>query len=293
MFGVDRQDVQKYLKNREQILSAQNNNSCRKIKFGDATTKGKFNEIESKVYDEILDKRSNNICVTVSSIQNKMLELVKSSKPSTTTSLASGSSSTTSSLASGSSSTTSSLASGSSSTTSSLASGSSSTTSSLASGSSSTTSSLASGSSSITTGKLATTSGGSFSVITEQDITDFKATHGWVTRFMRRWSLVTRRISGSGRSFKSDTPNTIQEYLVKVRGLSRNLALCEIINFDESSYYMDSVGNMTVATKGARKTYCQTTGKEKTRISVLMCSTASGHKFKPLCVVPRKKKLKL
>ncbi len=258
MFGVDRQDVQKYLKNREQILSAQNNNSCRKIKFGDATTKGKFNEIESKVYDEILDKRSNNICVTVSSIQNKMLELVKSSKPSTTTSLASGSSSTTSSLASG---------------------------------SSSTTSSLASGSSSITTGKLATTSGGSFSVITEQDITDFKATHGWVTRFMRRWSLVTRRISGSGRSFKSDTPNTIQEYLVKVRGLSRNLALCEIINFDESSYYMDSVGNMTVATKGARKTYCQTTGKEKTRISVLMCSTASGHKFKPLCVVPRKKKI--
>ncbi len=209
-----------------------------------------------------------------------MLELVKSSKPSTTTSLASGSSSTTSSLASGSSS-----------TTSSLASGSSSTTSSLASGSSSTTSSLASGSSSITTGKLATTSGGSFSVITEQDITDFKATHGWVTRFMRRWSLVTRRISGSGRSFKSDTPNTIQEYLVKVRGLSRNLALCEIINFDESSYYMDSVGNMTVATKGARKTYCQTTGKEKTRISVLMCSTASGHKFKPLCVVPRKKKI--
>lgn len=247
MFGVDRQDVQKYLKNREQILSAQNNNSCRKIKFGDATTKGKFNEIESKVYDEILDKRSNNICVTVSSIQNKMLELVKSSKPSSTTSLASGSSSTTSSLASG--------------------------------------------SSSITTGKLATTSTGSFSVITQQDITDFKATHGWVTRFMRRWSLVTRRISGSGRSFKSDTPNTIQEYLVKVRGLSRNLALCEIINFDESSYYMDSVGNMTVATKGARKTYCQTTGKEKTRISVLMCSTASGHKFKPLCVVPRKKKI--
>jgi hypothetical protein len=58
---------------------------------------------------------------------------------------------------------------------------------------------------------------------------------------------------------------------------------------------MDSVGNMTVATKGARKTYCQTTGKEKTRISVLMCSTcstcASGHKFKPLCVVPRKKKI--
>jgi hypothetical protein len=85
MFGVDRQDVQKYLKNSEQILSAQNNNSCRKIKFGDATTKGKFNEIESKVYDEILDKRSNNICVTVSSIQNKMLELVKSSKPSSTT----------------------------------------------------------------------------------------------------------------------------------------------------------------------------------------------------------------
>jgi hypothetical protein len=51
--------------------------------------------------------------------------------------------------------------------------------SSLASGSSSTTTNLASGSSSTTTGKPATTSTGSFSVITQQDITDFKATHGW------------------------------------------------------------------------------------------------------------------
>ena len=54
---------------------------------------------------------------------------------------------------------------------------------------------------------------------------------------------------------------------------------------------MDSVGNYSVASKGARKVYTKTTGKEKVRLSCLMTSTASGHKFPTLCVVPRKKKI--
>ena len=33
----------------------------------------------------------------------------------------------------------------------------------------------------------------------------------------------------------------------------------EIFNFDESLFYMDSVGNYTVSNKGPRKTYTATT----------------------------------
>lgn len=121
----------------------------------------------------------------------------------------------------------------------------------------------------------------------------FKASYGWVRRFMKRYNLVLRRISGSGRAFKSDTAQVVTEYLRSVREIiaTEQFEDFEIINFDESSFYMDSVGNYSVATKGSRKVYARTTGKEKVRLSCLMTSTASGHKFPILCVVPRKKRI--
>ena len=81
------------------------------------------------------------------------------------------------------------------------------------------------------------------------------------------------------------------EYLKDLRETikNHNFQLNEIINFDETSFYMDSVGNYSKASKGARKVYAKTTEKEKVRLSCLMTSTASGHKFPTLCVVPKKK----
>ena len=127
--------------------------------------------------------------------------------------------------------------------------------------------------------------------LTRKDVKEFKASYGWARKFMRRYNLVLRRISGSGRSFKPDTVNTVHEYLKDVRELAHNYSDDEIINFDESSYYMDAVGNYTVSSKGARKTYAQTTGKEKVRLSCLMASTANGKRFPILTVVPRKKQI--
>ena len=74
----------------------------------------------------------------------------------------------------------------------------------------------------------------------------------------------TRRISGSGRSFKPNTAQVIAEYLKNIRDIiaKEHFEDSEIINFDESSFYMDSIGNHSVATKGARKVYARTTGKE-------------------------------
>ena len=111
--------------------------------------------------------------------------------------------------------------------------------------------------------------------------------------FMKRYGLVNRRISGSGRAFKPDAVKVTVEYLKEVRKTitEYNFQPNEIINFDESSFYMDSVGNYSVASNGTRKNYAKTTGKEKVRLSCLMTSTASGHKSPVLCVVPRKKKI--
>jgi len=130
-------------------------------------------------------------------------------------------------------------------------------------------------------------------ILTLAEIKKFRVSYGWCRRFMNRYRFSMRRISGSGRSFKPDTPIIIAKYLREIRELIREHGFTddEIFNFDESSFYMDAVGAYTVAQKGSRKTYAKTTGHEKVRLSCLMCATASGKKLKILCVVPRKKRI--
>jgi hypothetical protein len=54
---------------------------------------------------------------------------------------------------------------------------------------------------------------------------------------------------------------------------------------------MDAPGSFTIAKKGSKRAGARTTGKEKARLSCLMCSTAGGEKLPVLFVVPRKKRI--
>ena len=63
----------------------------------------------------------------------------------------------------------------------------------------------------------------------------------------------------------------------------------QILNFDETSFYMDVPNNYSIKNKGSKKVHVETTGKEKVRLSCLMTATASGIKLPIVCVVPRKK----
>ncbi len=50
----------------------------------------------------------------------------------------------------------------------------------------------------------------------------FKASYGWLRRFMKRYNFVLRRISGSGRSFKPNVAQVVAEYLKNVRDIIAN-----------------------------------------------------------------------
>jgi hypothetical protein len=121
----------------------------------------------------------------------------------------------------------------------------------------------------------------------------FQASYGWVRKFMRRNDLVIRRLSGSGRGFPSNCQNIVQEFVreVNTKIAGNNLTTSQIFNFDESSFYMCSPGNYTIDYRGTKKSYAKTCGKEKVRLSCLMCGSADGKKLPVLCVVPRKKQI--
>lgn len=122
---------------------------------------------------------------------------------------------------------------------------------------------------------------------------NFRASYGWLRRFMARYNLVFRRISGSGREFPNNSVEIINDYFKETRYFieSKKFTLNQIINFDETSFYMDMPGNYTLEMKGSRRARCKTTGKEKVRLSCIFSATASGIKLPILCVVPRKTEL--
>jgi hypothetical protein len=117
----------------------------------------------------------------------------------------------------------------------------------------------------------------------------FQASSGWLCRFLGRFKLVTRRISGSGRELPKDCFKEINEYLKSVNGLMKSYAANAIISFDETSIYADMLGNYTYEKRGKAKVSAVSSGHEKVRLSCLMASTLSGKKLPMVVVVPRKK----
>lgn len=63
---------------------------------------------------------------------------------------------------------------------------------------------------------------------------------------MNRFNLCQRRITSSGRKLPSDCINIIKEYLNSIQEKVKNYPPNCIFNFDESSFYMDAVGNYSI-----------------------------------------------
>jgi hypothetical protein len=119
----------------------------------------------------------------------------------------------------------------------------------------------------------------------------FKASKGWANRFMNRFDLRNRRITGCGKNVSKECKTEIINYLKAVEKMRQNIPLKAIFNFDETSFYMDMPGNYTLAKKGEKRVFAKTTGKEMARLSCLFTSSADGTKLPILCVVPRKKEI--
>lgn len=94
-----------------------------------------------------------------------------------------------------------------------------------------------------------------------------KASGSWLQRFMSRFDLSLRRISGSGKSFPENLQEIVKNYLYNLHEVINQEEYKEhqIFNIDESCFRMDCPGSYTVSIKGANKTYAKSTGREKVK----------------------------
>lgn len=119
---------------------------------------------------------------------------------------------------------------------------------------------------------------------------EFKASRGWITRFMRRNSLSIRRRTTLCQRLPSDFEDKVllfHRHVIEKRKCNGYL-LSQIGNADQTPLNFDMPPNTTVNQKGASSVTVRTTGHEKQRCTVMLAVTADGRKLPPYVVFKRK-----
>jgi hypothetical protein len=114
----------------------------------------------------------------------------------------------------------------------------------------------------------------------------FKASRGYLDRFMARGQLCVRRRTTAAQK----TPEQMTEKMVSfIQYMERQRAKIgaqsdEIYAMDETAVWFDMLSDTTVNQKGAHSVSVKTTGHEKSRCTVILTATGSGRKLKPYVV---------
>ncbi len=109
---------------------------------------------------------------------------------------------------------------------------------------------------------------------------DFQPSHGWLYRFLHRIGFTRRRITSSGRKLPENKAEIVTNFMTECQAAisSEKLHRFQIINMDETCVYLDSFSSYTYDEIGAQRVKAETTGNEKTRISIAFAAAANGYK---------------
>ena len=118
----------------------------------------------------------------------------------------------------------------------------------------------------------------------------FKASRGWVDRFMRRNGLSLQRHTAVCQKLPTEfeeKQGNFQRHVIMLRKRGSFL-MGQIGNADETPIWLDMPRNYTVEQKGVKQVLIQTSSCEKQRIRVMLGITADRHKLPPFLIFKRK-----
>ena len=125
-----------------------------------------------------------------------------------------------------------------------------------------------------------------YATVSDSRDEEFAASAGWLNRFLPRNNFTGRRHTASAQ----DDAREFIEKLVKFVTFSSRMIETkkipdrDIIAMVETAVSLDTVGSTTVETRGARSVPLETTGQEKSHMTVVLAAKADGTKLKPFVV---------
>lgn len=117
-------------------------------------------------------------------------------------------------------------------------------------------------------------------------IEGFRASNGWLVKFLHRNGLSLRRKTSISQSLPADYIPKLVSFIVRLRNIQREHKYQEsnIIAMDETACWMDMPSSTTIDHVGARSISLKTTGHDKDHYTVILTARADGTKLKPYIV---------
>ena len=114
----------------------------------------------------------------------------------------------------------------------------------------------------------------------------FKASNGWLQRFMMRNGLSLRRKTTVCQRPPADSIPKLVSFITHLRQLQKKHKYqpADTFAMDETACWMDMPSDTTIDVTGARSIPIKTTGHEKDHFTVILTARADGTKLKPYVV---------
>ena len=114
----------------------------------------------------------------------------------------------------------------------------------------------------------------------------FKASDGWLRKFLRRHNLVLRARTSIAQLLPADLEAKLVVFRQNLRQIRENgdFPYAFIANMDETLVYFDMVAGKTIDRKGKKSITVCTTKSEKRHITAVLCCTALGHFLPPMII---------
>lgn len=116
--------------------------------------------------------------------------------------------------------------------------------------------------------------------------TDFKASKGWVDRFKNRYDIKLRTPTTVGQKEPDDAKEQALDFFDYFYRFRRRYDGYHITyaNLDEVPVWFDMPSSRTYDFCGNRTVKVVTTGHEKLRLTVVLCTLSTGEKVKPMII---------
>jgi hypothetical protein len=112
----------------------------------------------------------------------------------------------------------------------------------------------------------------------ELNVTDFKASTGWLTRFRQRHNISFLSVCGESACVSQDT---VEDWKDKLSDIIEGYSARDIYNMDETGLFFRALPDKTLSVKGED---CKGGKKSKERITLSLCVNMEGDFEKPVVI---------
>lgn len=121
---------------------------------------------------------------------------------------------------------------------------------------------------------------------------NFKASNGWLEKFLLRHNLVSRRPTTTCQKEPEEYGEKIVDYLLFVEQRRRTSFYNYIFAADETAVYLDYSSSLTVEKKGVQEVPVKTSGHDKLHVTVMLTARSDGFKCRPYILLKNKRPIK-